>query len=55
LDKSLEPAFEYDVQKRIPSVDKAKELLDFSAQTSLVDVIDEIIDWVKYAIKMDMI
>jgi nucleoside-diphosphate-sugar epimerase len=51
----LEPAFEYDVQKRIPSVDKAKELLDFSAQTSLVDVIDEIIDWVKYAVKMDMI
>jgi len=51
----LDPAFEYDVQKRIPSVDKAKELLDFSAQTSLVDVIDEIIDWVKYAIKRDMI
>jgi len=51
----LEPAFEYDVQKRIPSVEKAKELLNFSAQTSLVDVIDEIIDWVKYAVKMDMI
>lgn len=43
--------FKYDVQKRIPSTKKAKEILGFTAETSLEDVIDVIIDWVKIAIK----
>jgi UDP-glucose 4-epimerase len=51
----LESEFEYDVQKRIPSVEKAKSILGFQAETKLVEVIDEIINWVKYAIQKDII
>lgn len=39
-------AFEYDVQKRVPDVEKAKRLLGFSADTSLSDTLDEVIPWV---------
>ena len=38
--------FKYDVQKRIPSTKKARDLLDFQANTSLSDALDEIIPWV---------
>jgi UDP-glucose 4-epimerase len=43
--------FEYDVAKRIPSVDKAKNLLGFEAQTSLDEMLDEVIPWIQEAIK----
>jgi nucleoside-diphosphate-sugar epimerase len=46
--KNLEP-FTYDVQKRIPSTEKAKELLGFEATTSLSDMLDIVIPWVKEA------
>lgn len=36
----------YDVQKSIPSVEKAKELLGFEAKTDLSHALDEIIPWV---------
>lgn len=39
--------YEYDVQKRIPSVEKARKLLGFEANTRLEDALDEIIPWVK--------
>jgi nucleoside-diphosphate-sugar epimerase len=39
--------FTYDVQKRVPSVEKAKRVLGFEANTSLSDALDEIIPWVK--------
>ena len=43
-----DPPFEYDVQKRIPDVTKAKEILGFEANTSLEWVLDnEIIPWIK--------
>lgn len=38
--------FQYDVQCRIPSVDKAERLLGFRATTSLDEVLDEVIPWV---------
>ena len=41
-----DPAFEYDVQKRVPSVEKAKNLLGFEANTSLSDTLDEVIPWI---------
>lgn len=41
-----DPAFEYDVQKRVPSVQKAKDLLGFSADTDLSTTLDEVIPWV---------
>jgi nucleoside-diphosphate-sugar epimerase len=42
-----DPGFRYDVSKRIPSVKKAKELLDFEATTSIATMLDELIPWIK--------
>ena len=42
-----DPPFEYDVQKRIPSLKKAKEILGFEAKISLEDSLDEVISWMK--------
>lgn len=39
--------FVYDVQKRIPDVTKAKRILGFEANTSLEQMIDEVIEWIK--------
>lgn len=39
-------AFEYDVQKRVPSVEKAKKLLGFEATTDLSTTLDEVIPWI---------
>lgn len=44
--------FKYDVQKRIPSVEKAKRVLGFEAKTSLDTALDEIIPWIDEQIKM---
>lgn len=38
--------FEYDVQKRIPSTQKAKDLLGFQAQTSLDEILEIVIPWI---------
>jgi UDP-glucose 4-epimerase len=43
--------FTYDVQRRIPSVDKAKRVLGFEATTSLDTMLDEVIPWIGNAIK----
>jgi UDP-glucose 4-epimerase len=43
-------AFEHDVQKRVPSVEKAKRLLDFEATTSLDQMLDEVIPWIVDAV-----
>ena len=39
--------FIYDVQKRIPDVNKAKKILGFEAKTSLDEMLDEVIRWMK--------
>ena len=44
-------AFEYDVQRRVPSVEKAKRVLGFEATTSLEDMLDEVIPWIEQAVK----
>ncbi len=43
--------FEYDVQKRIPDVSKARRLLGFEAKTSLDEALDEIIPWINEQLK----
>jgi nucleoside-diphosphate-sugar epimerase len=43
-------AFEYDVARRIPNVDKARNLLGFEASTSLDVMLDEVIPWIEKAI-----
>jgi UDP-glucose 4-epimerase len=43
--------FEYDVQRRVPSTDKAKRILGFEATTSLSAMLDEVIPWIRQAIE----
>ena len=50
-----DPPFEHDVARRIPSVEKAKRLLGFEATTSLDDMLDEVIPWVRDALKEGII
>ncbi|MDD6826023.1 MAG: NAD(P)-dependent oxidoreductase, partial [Oscillospiraceae bacterium] len=38
--------YQYDVQKRVPSVEKAKRLLGFEADTDLSTTLDEVIPWI---------
>jgi len=45
-----DPAYEHDVQKRIPSVEKAERLLGFECTTSLSDMLDEVIPWITQAV-----
>jgi UDP-glucose 4-epimerase len=43
--------FEYDVQRRIPSTDKAKRILGFEAATTLEQMLDEVIPWITRAVQ----
>jgi nucleoside-diphosphate-sugar epimerase len=45
-----DPGFDHDVQRRVPSVDKAREVLGFEATTSLEDMLDEVIPWIDQAL-----
>ena len=38
--------FEYDVQKRVPDVSKAERVLGFRAETTLDEMLDEVIPWI---------
>jgi nucleoside-diphosphate-sugar epimerase len=44
--------FKYDVQKRVPSVEKAKSVLGYEARTTLDEALDEIIPWIKAQIEI---
>jgi UDP-glucose 4-epimerase len=44
-------AFDHDVQRRVPSVVKAREMLGFEATTTLDEMLDEVIPWIDQAIK----
>jgi nucleoside-diphosphate-sugar epimerase len=44
--------YKYDVQRRVPRVDKAKKLLGFSAETKLDAILDEVIPWIAEQIKL---
>jgi UDP-glucose 4-epimerase len=45
-----DPPFEHDVQKRVPSIDKAKRILGFEATTSLDDMLDVVVPWISAAV-----
>ena len=47
--------FEYDVQRRSPSTQKAKDLLGFEATTSLDEMLDIVIPWIEEAIQQGTI
>jgi nucleoside-diphosphate-sugar epimerase len=42
-----DPPFEHDVQMRVPDVRKAREVLGFEATTSLSEMLDEVIPWIR--------
>ncbi len=42
-----DPPFEHDVQLRVPDVRKAREVLGFEAATSLSQMLDEVIPWIR--------
>ena len=50
-----DPPFEHDVQRRVPSVEKARRVLGFEATTTLEDMLDEVIPWVETAIEQGLI
>jgi nucleoside-diphosphate-sugar epimerase len=47
--------FPHDVQKRIPDTKKAENILGFTAETSIDSVLEEVIPWIKDAIKDGLI
>jgi nucleoside-diphosphate-sugar epimerase len=47
--------FEYDVQRRVPSTDKARERLGFTATTTLDEMLDEVIPWIGRALASGVI
>jgi nucleoside-diphosphate-sugar epimerase len=46
-----DPPYEHDVAMRVPDVRKAREVLGFEATTSLEEMIDEVIPWIREEIK----
>lgn len=48
-------AYEHDVQLRVPSVEKAKQVLGFEALTSLDETLDIVIPWIEQAVKDGLI
>lgn len=45
-------AFEHDVQKRIPDTKKARKILGFKANTTLDEMLDEVIPWIKKQVEV---
>lgn len=50
-----DPPLEHDVQRRIPDTRKAREILGFEAKTSLSDMLDEVIPWVRQQIEQGLL
>jgi nucleoside-diphosphate-sugar epimerase len=48
----FDPPFHHDVQKRVPSTEKAKKILGFEATTSLDTMLDEVIPWVREQLRL---
>jgi nucleoside-diphosphate-sugar epimerase len=46
-----DPPYEHDVQMRVPDVRKAREVLGFEATTSLEEMLDEVVPWIREEIK----
>jgi nucleoside-diphosphate-sugar epimerase len=46
-----DPPYEHDVAMRVPDVQKARDVLGFEATTSLEEMLDEVIPWIREEIK----
>jgi UDP-glucose 4-epimerase len=47
LNPVSDPPYEHDVQMRVPDVKKSREMLGFEATTTLDEMLDEVIPWVR--------
>ncbi len=47
--------FEHDVQRRVPSVEKARRVLGYEATTSLDTMLDEVVPWVEIAVEQGIL
>lgn len=45
-----DPGYDHDVSRRVPSTDKARDVLGFEATTALEDMLDEVIPWIRQAL-----
>jgi UDP-glucose 4-epimerase len=45
-----DPAYEHDVQRRVPSTAKAEQVLGFTATTTLDEMLDEVVPWIEKAL-----
>ena len=50
-----DPGYDFDVQRRVPDVSKAKRVLGVSCETTLSEMLDEVIPWIERAIAEDRI
>ncbi len=50
-----DPPYEHDVQKRIPSTEKAKRILDFEATTTLDEMLEEVVPWIEDAVAQGLV
>jgi len=46
-----DPPFPHDVQRRVPSTEKARRVLGFEATTTLDEMLDEVIPWIRQAVE----
>ena len=46
-----DPPFPHDVQRRVPSVKKAEQLLGFKAETGLDEILTEVVPWIAHALE----
>ncbi len=45
-----DPAYPHDVNRRVPATEKAKRVLGFEATTSLDQILDDVIPWIRRAV-----
>jgi nucleoside-diphosphate-sugar epimerase len=45
-----DPPFEHDVNRRVPSTDKAKRILGFEATTGLHEILADVVPWIEHAV-----
>jgi UDP-glucose 4-epimerase len=46
-----EKPYEHDVQRRVPDVEKARQVLGYEATTTLGEMLDEVIPWIERAVR----
>ena len=50
-----DPGFDHDVLRRVPSTTKARDVLGFTASTTLDEMLDEVIPWIRMAVGKGLI